>query len=97
MSETDATVCMRYHVSGRVQGVFFRASTVTEARRLGLCGHVTNQPDGRVEVLAIGTRAQVDALAAWLRRGPPLAKVSGVEAESADPGQCAALEGFRTA
>ena len=96
MSETGETVCMRYRIFGRVQGVFFRSSTATEARRLGLRGRVINQSDGHVEVLAIGARAQVDALAAWLQHGPPMANVSDVEAESVDPAQCVAVEGFRT-
>ncbi len=56
-------------VSGRVQGVAFRAYTVDEARRLGVRGWVRNLADGRVE-----------ALVAWCRRGPPAARVEGVEA-----------------
>ncbi|HUG98359.1 MAG TPA: acylphosphatase [Gammaproteobacteria bacterium] len=66
-------------VSGRVQGVFFRASTARRARELGVVGHALNLDDGRVEVLAIGPRAQVDALCAWLEAGPPAARVERVE------------------
>ena len=96
MSETGETVCTRFHVFGRVQGVYFRASTATEACRLGVRGRAINQPDGCVEVLAIGTRADVDALAAWLQHGPPLADVRRVVAESLDPRQWTAVAGFRT-
>ena len=68
-------------VSGRVQGVAFRACTADEAQRHGLRGWVRNLPDGRVEVEAEGERAAVEALAAWCRRGPPAARVLAVEAE----------------
>ncbi len=67
-------------VSGRVQGVFYRQSTVDVARRLGLVGLVRNLADGRVEVVAEGERAALEALLAFCRRGPPAAQVSGVEA-----------------
>jgi acylphosphatase len=72
-------------VSGRVQGVGFRAATVEQARRLGLLGHARNLPDGRVEVLAVGADAAVAALAAWLQAGPPLARVDAVERSAASP------------
>lgn len=65
-------------MSGRVQGVFFRASTQAEARARGVRGHARNLPDGRVEVLACGETAAVAALCDWLRRGPPQAHVTGV-------------------
>ena len=68
----------RFLVSGRVQGVFFRASTREQARQLGLRGHARNLPDGRVEVLAVGEADAVDALARWLRHGPPRARVDAV-------------------
>lgn len=69
----------RWLVAGRVQGVFFRASCRTEAVRLGLDGVARNLPDGRVEVIAAGEPAALDALAGWLWRGPPLARVTAVE------------------
>lgn len=72
-------VAARFVVSGRVQGVGFRAATRREAQRLGLDGHAVNLPDGRVEVLAQGTAQSLEALAAWLQRGPPLARVERVE------------------
>jgi acylphosphatase len=66
-------------VTGRVQGVFFRASTQREARRLGVTGHAVNLPDGAVEVLACGSGHAVEALTAWLWSGPPHAAVRDVE------------------
>ncbi len=70
---------VRFHVSGRVQGVGFRAATRRRARELGLMGHVRNLPDGRVEAFAQGEPADIDALERWLQRGPPLARVAGVQ------------------
>lgn len=69
----------RAFISGHVQGVFFRASTAREAGRLGVSGWARNLADGRVEVLAEGENAAVLALLAWLRKGPPLARVAAVE------------------
>lgn len=68
-------------VAGRVQGVAFRAYTADEARRLGVAGWCRNLPDGRVEIEAEGTKEAVEALVAWCRRGPPAARVEGVEVE----------------
>lgn len=73
--------CRRFVVSGKVQGVWFRASTREQAERLGVVGHAVNLPDGRVEVVACGTEAALDALAAWLIRGPELARVDNVTSE----------------
>jgi acylphosphatase len=73
-------VRVRAVVSGRVQGVGFRQATADEAARVGaLDGSVRNLPDGRVEVVAEGDRARVEALLAWLRTGPRHARVDGVE------------------
>lgn len=71
--------CMRFLISGSVQGVFFRQSTVNEATRLGLQGYVKNLRDGRVEVLACGEVRLLAQLEIWLQHGPPMATVSGVE------------------
>lgn len=71
--------CRRFLVSGRVQGVWFRASTREQALRLGLTGRADNLPDGRVEVIACGDVRQLDQLEAWLWRGPELAQVKTVE------------------
>ncbi|MGH8494692.1 MAG: acylphosphatase [Gammaproteobacteria bacterium] len=76
-------MCRRCHVTGRVQGVFFRASTAERARALGIAGWAKNLPDGRVEVLACGTEEAVESLTDWLRRGPSGARVERVESEPA--------------
>ena len=66
-------------VSGMVQGVFFRYSTIRRARRLGLTGWVRNLPDGRVEILAQGENTKLEQLVTWARRGPVGARVSKIE------------------
>lgn len=73
------TRCRRYLISGRVQGVFYRASTQTAARRLGLSGWVRNLADGRVEVVACGAETLLAEFGRWLWHGPPEAMVSSVE------------------
>lgn len=78
---------IRCFVSGRVQGVFFRASTRQQAQRLGLTGWAKNLPDGRVEVLACGEEAQLAQLRAWLRHGPAQARVDQLECEPSIPSQ----------
>ena len=65
-------------ISGRVQGVFFRASCAEEARRRDLSGWVRNVPGGRVEAAFEGLDADVDALVAWCQIGPPHARVESV-------------------
>lgn len=71
----------RFWVSGRVQGVFFRASTREQALRLGLSGSARNLDDGRVEVIAAGDGQSLESLARWLQEGPPAAKVAEVVRE----------------
>ena len=66
-------------VSGRVQGVYYRASAERVATGWGLTGWVRNLPDGRVELVAEGDRPQVEALISWCREGPPDAAVTAVE------------------
>lgn len=77
--------CARFLVSGRVQGVFYRASTRREALRLGLSGQARNLADGRVEVVASGTAEALDALERWLHTGPPAAHVNEVRREPMPP------------
>jgi acylphosphatase len=72
----------RFLVDGKVQGVFFRASTRERALDLGLSGRATNLPDGRVDVVAEGDAAALDALAVWLHEGPPAARVDSVVREA---------------
>ena len=68
-------------ISGRVQGVFFRATTREQAILFGLTGWVRNLPDGRVEVMVSGDEEQVDQLRNWLKRGPDMAHVLKMECE----------------
>jgi len=70
---------MRCCVTGRVQGVWYRASACTEARRLGVEGWVRNCADGSVELEAAGDEAVLHKLLSWLQRGPPAAEVAQVE------------------
>jgi acylphosphatase len=72
----------RFIVSGKVQGVFFRASTREQAQRLGLLGYARNLSDGRVEVVAVGEDDAIEAIARWLQQGPPSARVDRVERSS---------------
>lgn len=76
----------RFLVSGRVQGVGFRAATQARAEELGLSGYTRNLPDGRVEVLASGPQVALAALESFLWRGPPHARVSALEVSAAVPG-----------
>lgn len=91
---TTGSSARRFIVSGRVQGVFFRASTAREATRLGLQGHAVNLADGRVEVLAVGEVAALAELERWLQRGPPAARVDAVAVEMVTPPESPG--GFRT-
>lgn len=72
-------ICRRFLVTGRVQGVFFRQSTVGVARELALTGWCRNLDDGSVEVCACGDETALGQLQAWLQKGPPAARVDAVE------------------
>lgn len=81
----------KFIITGRVQGVFFRASTRAQARNLDVAGYARNLPDGSVEVLASGDAGALETLEQWLRHGPPQARVdrvarTEVEAAGADIG-----------
>lgn len=71
----------RFIVSGRVQGVWYRASTRERALELGLCGYAKNRADGTVEVLAKGKSAALHELELWLWQGPSAARVVDVQVE----------------
>ncbi len=68
-------LCMRCYISGKVQGVWFRAATKEQAQKRNINGWVRNLSDGRVEVFACGIDNQLEQFYDWLKQGPPLAKV----------------------
>ncbi len=84
----------RVSVRGLVQGVWFRASAAERATALGLRGRARNCPDGSVLVHAAGAPDALEALIAWLRVGPPMARVEAVEVEVIDPASREWPEGF---
>jgi acylphosphatase len=80
-------IAYTFVITGRVQGVGFRAATRREAQRLDVAGYAINRDDGSVEVRAQGEPSAVDELARWLGRGPAFAAVSKVVREDAALGQ----------
>jgi acylphosphatase len=78
-------IARRCYVSGRVQGVFYRASTRERATALGCLGYARNLVDGRVEVLAVGDVSAVESLIRWLWQGPPAAHVTDVDVQELEP------------
>ena len=76
------STCIHCIVSGRVQGVFYRASTQEKALQLGLTGWVRNMPNGDVELEACGSKEQVGQFHEWLWQGPAHAVVSDVVCKS---------------
>ncbi len=71
-------------VTGKVQGVGYRAATQGKAMELGIHGWVKNLADGRVEVLCSGSDKQLGMMRAWLSRGPDLARVSYIDCQEVD-------------
>lgn len=73
------TKAVQVHIRGRVTGVFFRAATQREARRLGLTGWVRNRNDGSVELLVEGDEAGIKEIIGWAHHGPSAARVEDVD------------------
>ncbi|KTD09502.1 acylphosphatase [Legionella jamestowniensis] len=74
-------LCMHCYISGKVQGVWFRASAQEEAKKLGINGWARNLADGRVEILACGDQKQLEKFEHWLKNGPPLAEITSYSRE----------------
>lgn len=89
-------VCKRGLVSGRVQGVFYRATAAGRAHELGIDGYARNLPDGRVEVVACGSPQAVDTFVQWLWTGSSASKVTAVDVEMLDSSQVPPASGFRS-
>jgi acylphosphatase len=83
--ERSSVQARRFLVRGRVQGVGFRWFVEREAHILQIAGWVRNDPDGSVEVLAIGTREQLAGLRSRLQEGPRAARVDDIEESEAEP------------
>jgi len=81
LSESGACRCF---VSGRVQGVYYRASAARKARELGLGGYALNLPDGRVEVLVVGDPKAMVSMVGWLWQGSRLSEVDTVDCQEVD-------------
>jgi len=79
--EPAPRVRVRVWVSGRVQGVYFRAYAADEAAFRRVAGWVRNDPGGRVEAAFEGSRESVEAMLRWCHRGSPAAEVTGVEVQ----------------
>jgi acylphosphatase len=89
-------VARRCLVSGRVQGVYYRASAQQRARAAGIAGHARNLEDGRVEVLAYGEERRVCEFIEWLWVGPSAAKVTHVLVEIVEIHPARLPQDFRT-
>ena len=90
-------ICRRSFVSGRVQGVFYRATCVRKAETLELRGYARNLTDGRVEILVCGDDARVEEFVDWLWEGSPASRVTDVATMHADPAEAQFLDGFTSA
>jgi acylphosphatase len=86
------TIARHVRVTGRVQGVFFRAWTREQANGLGVRGWVRNCPDGSVEAHLEGKETAVEQLVDRVSSGPPGARVDDVQIETADPAQLSSFE-----
>ncbi|MBI2559255.1 acylphosphatase [Candidatus Woesearchaeota archaeon] len=77
--------CIHLLVSGRVQGVFFRANVKNKASELGLKGYAKNLPDGNVEIVAEGDEDKIKDLIDFIKKGPGIASVTGVQVKHKGP------------
>jgi acylphosphatase len=89
-------MCKKCLVSGRVQGVYYRATAARRAQELKIRGYARNLPDGRVEVLAWGDDESVSTFVKWLWIGSSASKVTAVEVSDAAPEPLPARAGFHT-
>lgn len=85
MGERELIARAHIFVSGRVQGVFYRARTQETARAYGLMGWVRNCPDGRVEALMEGRKESISKVINWCRQGPPAAHVTDIDTDWEEP------------
>lgn len=90
-------IARRCLVSGRVQGVYYRATAARRASELGVTGCARNLPDGRVEVLVFGDAAAVDSFVAWLWTGSTASRVVAVDSEELVAGEHSPPTEFTTA
>jgi acylphosphatase len=86
------TRAVEVRVTGRVQGVAFRAHAQREAVRLALVGWVRNEPDGAVAAHLEGADDAVAAMVAWCRQGPPAARVDDVQVGDVEPSGARSFE-----
>jgi len=92
-SQQQEQIRAHVFVTGRVQGVGYRFSTVDQAKELDINGWVRNLPDGRVEALFEGSKAAVEEMIKWCHKGPRAAVVKDVAVEYEEP---EGLQGFET-
>lgn len=97
MTSPLAICCRHAFVRGRVQGVAYRWSAADRARELGITGWVRNLSDGRVEAWLEGCSADVEAMLAWMRIGPPAARTDELQVTESEPKGATAFEILKTA
>lgn len=81
-------------VTGKVQGVWFRAETLKLAQKLGICGWIQNNNDGSVSVCGQGDENQLKQLVAWCQNGPEMAQVDTLKDRWSDISPAAYLKDF---
>ncbi len=86
-------LCLHGHISGIVQGVYYRQSTCQQALAENVSGWAKNLPDGRVEVLLCGEASAVRKVEQWLHQGPTRARVDDVQLAVTN---CLNITGFET-